>query len=73
MKNNDKILAAFLASMGLFSAIQSVQYIKTLSSGEKKDLMSVVLIAQDVAKPDCPVGTAIDGSKNQGDQRIKLA
>lgn len=34
MKINDKIIIAFLVSLGLFSVVQATQYIKTLSSEE---------------------------------------
>lgn len=34
MKINNKILVAFLVSLGLFSVVQAAQYVKTLSSEE---------------------------------------
>lgn len=39
MKTNDKVLAAFLVSMGLFSAVQAVQYVSSLSAKEKKAML----------------------------------
>ncbi len=41
MKNNDKIIAAFLVSVGIFSAAQATQYLGTLSMKEKTALFSV--------------------------------
>lgn len=41
MKTNDKVLAAFLVSMGLFSGVQAVQYVSSLSAKEKQDMMPV--------------------------------
>lgn len=35
MNKNDKIIAAFLVSLGIFTATQAVQYIATLSTKEK--------------------------------------
>jgi len=42
MKVNDKAIVAFLVSLGLFSTIQAKQYIKNLSTKEKKIILSVV-------------------------------
>jgi hypothetical protein len=42
MKIDDKMIAAFLVSMGLFSAFQAKQYVATLSSGDKRILISAV-------------------------------
>jgi hypothetical protein len=42
MKVNDKTIIAFLVSLGLFSTIQAKQYIKNLSTKEKKIILSVV-------------------------------
>jgi len=41
MKNNDKLIAAFLVSLGLFSTIQAEQYVGALSSKEKNALSAV--------------------------------
>jgi hypothetical protein len=41
MENKDKVLAAFLVSVGIFSAAQAVQYVGTLSKKEKASLFSV--------------------------------
>lgn len=35
MNKNDKIIVAFLVSLGIFTATQAVQYIATLSTKEK--------------------------------------
>jgi hypothetical protein len=42
MKNKDKIIIAFLISVGLFSAIQAVQYVRTLPEKQKNSLMPVI-------------------------------
>ena len=39
--NKDKIIAAFLVSVGIFSAIQAAKYVGTLSHREKASLFSV--------------------------------
>ena len=39
MKMNDKVIIAFLVSMGLFSAGQTTQYVETLSKKEKVSLV----------------------------------
>lgn len=41
MRNNDKIIAAFLVSLGIFSAAQAVEYVDNLSKKEKASLFSV--------------------------------
>jgi hypothetical protein len=42
MTNKDKMIAAFLVSVGVFSATQAAQYVGSLSSKEKCALVSVV-------------------------------
>lgn len=42
MKNSDKIIVAFLVSVGIFSGTQASKYVGELSSGKKKSLMAVV-------------------------------
>ena len=42
MKINDKVIIAFLVSMGLFSSVQAGQYVKTLS---QKDKVSFCVLA----------------------------
>lgn len=42
MKINDKVIVAFLVSVGVFSSVQATQYVNTLSNGKKKELISVV-------------------------------
>ncbi|OGS07107.1 MAG: hypothetical protein A2270_03840 [Elusimicrobia bacterium RIFOXYA12_FULL_51_18] len=41
MKYNDKIVVAFLVSLGMFSVAQAGQYISTLSSKQKKELVEI--------------------------------
>lgn len=38
MKNKEKVVAAFLVSMGLFSAKCAVEYVGSISSHEKTEL-----------------------------------
>lgn len=42
MTNKDKVIAAFLVSVGIFSATQAMQYVRTLSVKDKGALVSVV-------------------------------
>lgn len=46
MKINDKIIAAFLVSAGVFSTAQATQYTKSLSFEQKKDLASVAKVSK---------------------------
>jgi len=46
MTNKEKIIAAFLVSVGVFSAVQAAQYVSTLSAKEKS---SLAVVAQDSA------------------------
>lgn len=41
MTNKDKMIAAFLVSVGVFSAVQATQYVSTLSLDKKNSLASV--------------------------------
>lgn len=41
MTNKDKVIAAFLVSVGVFSAAQATKYVATLSQNEKASLISV--------------------------------
>lgn len=45
MKINDKILAAFLVSVGIFSSAQAMQYVKTLPTSDKKALSEVARLS----------------------------
>jgi hypothetical protein len=56
MKLNDKFLAAFLVSLGLFSTTQADQYISGLSVKEKNSLYSV---AQSDGKSAEPAGPSL--------------
>lgn len=42
MNKNDKIIAAFLVSLGLFSLAQATRYIQTLPEKQKNALMPVM-------------------------------
>jgi hypothetical protein len=41
MTNKDKVMVAFLVSVGMFSTVQAGDYVKSLSSKEKPTLLSV--------------------------------
>ncbi|MBI4350991.1 MAG: hypothetical protein HY550_06095 [Elusimicrobia bacterium] len=41
MTNKDKMIAAFLVSVGVFSGVQASQYVSTLNTKEKKVLLPV--------------------------------
>lgn len=45
MKTNDKVLAAFLVSVGLFPGVQAAQYVASLSTSEKKAMMPIVKLS----------------------------
>jgi hypothetical protein len=47
MKINDKVIAAFLVSAGLFSSAHAAQYVSELSVKEKKSFSMVVQKAND--------------------------
>lgn len=51
MKNSDKIIAAFLVSLGVFSSGVAAQYVKSLSADQKM----VLLMASDEASSLVPV------------------
>jgi hypothetical protein len=46
MKINDTVLAAFLVSMGLFSAFQAKAYVASLSDKDKQALMPITSNAE---------------------------
>ncbi|MHB9138692.1 MAG: hypothetical protein ACYC4Q_04725 [Victivallaceae bacterium] len=41
MKNNDKVLVAFLVAAGFFSALQAKQYVQSLTAKDKKIIVSI--------------------------------
>jgi len=41
MTNKDKVIAVFLASVGVLSSVQAIKYVGTLSAKEKKVVLSV--------------------------------
>ncbi len=41
MTNKDKVIAAFLVSVGVFSAVQAAKYVSSLSLDKKNALVSV--------------------------------
>jgi hypothetical protein len=54
MKINDKFLAAFLVSLGLFSTTQATQYVSGLSAKDKSALCSVAQSDSKTAEPAGP-------------------
>lgn len=40
MKINDKVIAAFLVSMGLFTSVQAKTYVSNLSDGDRQTLLA---------------------------------
>jgi hypothetical protein len=47
MTNKDKVLAAFLASVGIFSAVQAMQYVGTLSEQDKNLLLPAAQVSSE--------------------------
>lgn len=47
MKIDDKIIAAFLVSLGALSAVQATNYVSAISQGEKAVLISTLQVAGD--------------------------
>jgi len=45
MTNKDKVIAAFLVSVGIFSSAQAVRYVKTLETNEKNSMISVAKLS----------------------------
>lgn len=60
MTNKDKIIAAFLVSLGALSVSQATQYVSAISQGEKTVLISTMLVAGDACVP----GGTCDESQN---------
>lgn len=58
MTKNDKIVAAFLVSLGLFSSAQAMQYVCTLSNAQKSDLVDVKKMSKDVILASASRGLA---------------
>lgn len=52
MKNKDKIIAAFLVSLGLFSTAQATQYVSSLSVQDKQVLSSAAQDGADAIDTD---------------------
>ncbi|HCC47880.1 MAG TPA: hypothetical protein DEQ38_07170 [Elusimicrobia bacterium] len=65
MKINDKVLVAFLVSMGLFSSVQARQYVSALSAGEKAVLMQAQNSGADVGPVE---SNAISGGSAGNDK-----
>jgi hypothetical protein len=60
MKLNDKFLAAFLVSLGLFSTTQATQYVSALSAKDKSALCSVARSDGKTAEPAGPTMTTVN-------------
>ena len=48
MKNTDKILIAFLVSVGMFSGAIATKYVSTLSSAQKNSLMPAAAASKNI-------------------------
>lgn len=65
MKINDKVLVAFLVSMGLFSTVQAREYVSGLSAGDK----AVLMAAQNSGGETVPVdNNALSGGSAGNDK-----
>jgi len=65
MTKTDKIIAAFLVSMGLFSVAQATQYVGALSDNEKATLVDVQQLSVGM-DTSLPAACSIDGNPCQG-------
>ncbi len=45
MTNKDKVIAAFLVSLGLFSVANATKYVISLSGSEKESILSVASVS----------------------------
>ena len=63
MTNKDKVIAAFLVSVGVFSASQAMQYVGTLSSKDKRAL-SVVAKSPSAQVMLCESVVNVSGTEN---------
>jgi len=52
MKTNDKVIVAFLVSVGVLSTVQAKQYVNGLSTDKKKTLISA---AQESHTGECSI------------------
>lgn len=50
MTNKDKVVAAFLVSLGLFSIVQAAQYVSSLSAQDKSALQYVAEAGSDATE-----------------------
>ncbi len=67
MMNKDKVIAAFLVSVGIFSTVQAWQYVQTLSTGEKTKLFSVAKVSDTgVLVCESPIFDAAGDPKKAG-------
>lgn len=60
MNKKDKVLAAFLVSMGLFTSLQAKVYVSSLSDSEKAGL----IMTSDGAKSADPTGSVREPVEN---------
>ncbi len=70
MTNKDKVIIAFLASIGVFSAAQASQYVLTLSSKDKQAL-SIIAKAPKSNVLLCNSVTDLSGTEN-GNKKTTL-
>jgi len=62
MTKKDKLIAGFLVSLGIFSATQAMQYVRTLSSVEKNKIgMTAKNSADRLLTCDSPLAFGTNG------------
>lgn len=61
MNNKDKVLAAFLVSMGLFTSLQAKVYVSSLSDSDK----AVLMATSDGAKSANPTDSVREPATNE--------
>lgn len=71
MKNKDKVLAAFLVSLGLFSTIQANMYVGSLSEVEKQTLFATSQGKPDTVQPAGPTRVLEDQNPKRLRSQIK--
>ncbi len=66
MKINDKVIAAFLVSVGAFSAAQAIQYVSKLNNTEKNVIVSAAKNSNILIANSAILGTEGDDKKTIG-------
>lgn len=69
MKKNERIIAGFLVSLGLFSAGQAMQYVGTLTDAQKREFVEVRKISKNIVVASKGRGVG-DSTWNQDNQNV---